>query len=45
MSGETRARAMMKKEFGTYYSYFEYLESMAQMQGVQARLPFYFTIE
>ncbi len=45
MSGETRARAMMKKEFGSYYSYFEYLESMAQMKGVQARLPFYFTIE
>jgi protease-4 len=45
MSAETRTRTMMKKEFGTYYSYLEYLENLAKIKGVQARLPFYFTIE
>lgn len=45
MTGETSARTMLKKEFGTYYSYLEYVEKMANMKGVQARLPFYFTIE
>ncbi len=45
MTGETRARTMLKQEFGTYYSYLEYIEKMANMKGVQARLPFYFTIE
>jgi hypothetical protein len=36
---------MLKQELGTYYSYLEYIEKMANMKGVQARLPFYFTIE
>lgn len=45
MTGETRARTMLKQELGTYYSYLEYMEKMATMEGIQARLPFYFTIE
>lgn len=45
MSGQTRARTMLKQELGSYYSYLEYIEKMANMKGVQARLPFYFTIE
>lgn len=45
MSGQTRARTMLKQELGAYYSYLEYVQKMANMKGVQARLPFYFTIE
>lgn len=45
MTGETRARTMLKQELGPYYSYLEYMEKIATMEGVQARLPFYFTIE
>ncbi|MBU1368831.1 MAG: signal peptide peptidase SppA [Bacteroidetes bacterium] len=45
MTGEARAKSLLKKEFGTYYAYLEYVEKMSNMKGVQARLPFYFTIE
>jgi len=43
MTGQSRV-SVLKKELGSYYSYVEYLQQMEQMKGVQARLPFHFTI-
>lgn len=45
MSGQSRVRAQLKKEMGSFYSYVEYLEQVSNMQGVQARLPFYLKID
>ncbi len=39
LTGNTRTK-MIKAELGSYYSYFEYLKSLADMEGAQARLPF-----
>lgn len=37
--------SVLKKEMGTYYSYYEYINQLSKMEGVQARLPFFMTIE
>ncbi len=39
LTGNTRTK-MIKAELGSYYSYFEYLKAIADMEGAQARLPF-----
>lgn len=44
MSGQTRTKAALKAELGEYYNYFEYVQSMTKMKGVQARMPFYIDI-
>jgi len=44
ISENSRTR-MLKKEFGEYYKYFEQLEDMKNMSGIQARLPFKVDIE
>lgn len=41
MSGQTRTKALLKKELGDYYGYIEYMQQLKDMKGVQARLPFY----
>ncbi len=43
MTGQSRAR-VLQRELGEYYSYVEMMQQAARMQGVQARLPFFFTI-
>lgn len=43
MTGNAKAR-MLKQELGQYYSYIEYMEQVKNMSGIQARLPFYFTL-
>ncbi|HQO50998.1 MAG TPA: S49 family peptidase, partial [Bacteroidales bacterium] len=45
MSGETRAKAMLKEQLGSYYSYVEYIHSLSEIKGVQARMPFYLQIQ
>lgn len=42
MSGQTRAKTMLKKELGESYGYIEYLQQVKEMKGIQARLPFYY---
>ena len=45
LSGETRAKAMLKAQLGDYYEYVEYVQSLSQIKGVQARMPFYIQIQ
>jgi protease IV len=44
MTGQSRVK-MLQSELGEYYSYVEYMQQAAQMQGIQARLPFFFQIK
>lgn len=37
--------AKMKSELGPFYSYYEYLKELSEMQGTQARLPYQITIK
>lgn len=43
MTGQSRMK-MLQRELGEYYNYVEYMQQVSRMQGVQARLPFFFTI-
>ncbi len=43
MTGQSRAK-LLQRELGEYYAYVEYMQQLSRMQGVQARLPFFFTI-
>ena len=39
---ETKAR--IKSELGPFYTYFEYLKNISEMEGTQARLPYHINI-
>lgn len=43
MTGQSRA-SLLQRELGEYYGYVTYMQQVSRMQGVQARLPFFFTI-
>lgn len=45
MGGQSRARALLKKDLGEYYEYIEYINNSLNMSGVQARMPFYIHIQ
>lgn len=38
-------RTALKNEMGEYYNYYEYIHQLSKMEGIQARLPFFMTIE
>lgn len=40
-SNSTSASAAIKSELGDNYRYYEYLKTIQEMNGVQARLPFF----
>jgi protease IV len=44
LTGQTRMN-IMQRELGEYYSYIEFMKQAASMKGIQARLPFMFTIQ
>ncbi len=44
MTGQSRVK-MLQRELGEYYSYVEYMQQATRMQGIQARLPFFYTIK
>ncbi len=44
MTGQSRVK-MLQSELGEYYSYVEYMQQATRMQGIQARLPFFYTIK
>lgn len=41
MSGQSRTKALLKEQLGSYYEYVEFVHKMSEMKGVQARMPFY----
>lgn len=45
MGGQTRTKALLKEELGEYYNYIEFIHSVSEMKGVQARMPFYIDIQ
>ncbi len=45
LSNEARARTMLKQQLGEYSSYLEYLQTLSNMKGVQARMPFFMQIQ
>lgn len=45
MSGQTRTKNLLKAEMGEYYNYIEFMHTVSQMKGIQARLPFYLDIK
>ena len=45
LKSETRVRNHIKEELGEYYTYYYYLEQMKNLSGVQARIPFEYTIK
>lgn len=44
MTGQSRVK-MLQRELGEYYSYVEYMQQATRMQGIQARLPFFYAIK
>jgi protease-4 len=40
ISGESATQSILQNELGENYMYYEYLKSMTQYQGVQARVPY-----
>ncbi len=44
MTGQSRVK-LLRKELGSFYDHIEYLRQVAEMKDVQARLPFFFTIQ
>ncbi len=44
MTGQSRVK-LLRKELGTFYDHIDYLRQVAEMKDVQARLPFFFTIQ
>ncbi len=43
MTGKTRSN-ILQRELGEYYTYLEYMQQVSNMKGVQARLPFHFSL-
>lgn len=41
MSGQSRTKALLKEQLGSYYEYVEFMHKVSEMKGVQARMPFY----
>lgn len=45
LSNEAHARIFLKNQMGEYYQYFDYIHSLSNMKGVQARMPFFIQIQ
>ncbi len=45
LSGETRADGLIRKHLGTHYHYYEMMQEVGRLEGVQARLPYMITVQ
>jgi len=43
LTGETKAR-IIDEELGAFKTYYDQIQTLQEMQGVQARLPFFYSM-